>query len=209
MKHATLVTLGLVTGLALLTLLPQRHASLPARAFAIPSASAASQDTDADPEIAAVKATLQQYLSLTPQALRSKYHVLQETNQVPSVLEMDVREDRAGDTVMFRFDKGVLYQVMRRSTNGSAFNVFLNKDGSIGTYEDRNTSGLPFLTFNYYTNGQLREVFHLNSRGMMFGPARFYNDAGNLILSTNYTEPTTPEEPEQLRPQQGSAPKDH
>jgi hypothetical protein len=193
MKHGSLLIVGAVTGLALLSLFAQRQRSLPTHGLIVLTASGAAQDSIPDPEVAAAKATAQQYRGLTEQAIRTKYQALRETTQESGVLDIEATDGRTGDKVRFSFDKGALYQVVLKGTNGGGYHIYLNGDGSFEGYSDRSKS------IACYTNGQLRSIEHYGPYPFWLGPVRFYSETGELLVSTNYSKPTTPEFPEKLR----------
>jgi hypothetical protein len=147
-----------------------------------------------DAEVGMVTEIGRQWSGLTVGAVRKTYRIMQETNQVPWVLELLTKNDRNGDEVRLSFEKGVLFEVIVTRTNGSSYQMFLNHDGRVLSYVEWTNQSLTGMICEFYTNGQLQAVIH-QSNGMWVGTARFYAESGDLVLSTNYSEPTMPVSP--------------
>lgn len=157
--------------------------------------------TNQTDEIATVQAIAQRYRGLTAQAVRSKYQVLQETNEVPWILDVKAEDNRTADQLTFSFERGALYQVILRGTNGNICQIFFNKDSSLVSYSDWSKS------ISYYTNGQLKSVEHYGPYPLWLGHIEFHSQTGDLLMYTNYTKPTAPQLPEQLRWHDASPPR--
>jgi hypothetical protein len=210
MKHARLWIVGIVAAAVVVaTLAIQRHATGNRHEDNIPAASRPSrqsvaQEAISDPEVARVVEIGHQWRGLTVEAVKGKYQIIQETNQVPWVLDVTAKDRQNGDEVRLSFGRGTLYEVHLTRTNGSAYHMFLYDEGRVGQYMEWTNRLMTGLAVQFYTNGQLNCVVH-QSNAFWLGPARFYSETGDLILSTNYTQPTVPEMPPQLRPRRSSS----
>ncbi len=154
-------------------------------------------------EIQKVEAIGRKYQRLTPEGVRSNYSILQETNQVPTVLDMTAKDDQTGETLGFSFENGKLYQVVCGRPHLGGYQLFLNKDGRISSYWEIGSSGFNGVAIEFYPNGQLEGIEHY-SNSMLVGEARRYDETGKLVFSTNYARPTLPVREDQGQPIKGS-----
>jgi SAM-dependent methyltransferase len=161
-------------------------------AVPVPSGKSAAQELTSDPEYARVAEIGRQWRGLTAEAVRAKYQAIQETNFVPSVLNITAHDDQNGDELVFSFEGGQLFEVAVDHAKGGAYQMFLDRDGNVSGYSHVGHMGLDGLSFNIYTNGQLASIGHFTN-SLCIGEQRYYNESGSLVFSTNYTQPTLPE----------------
>jgi hypothetical protein len=121
-----------------------------------------------------------QYRGLTEEFVRTHYRILQETNQVPRILDVQCVDERTGDRLNFAFEHETLYEVDLVGTNRTGYHIFFNKDGTVLGFEE--TFGADRLVIDFYDGERLQSITHYTNETWCDFKETF-SESGELISS--------------------------
>jgi hypothetical protein len=163
-----------------------------------------AEEAAIEPEVARALAIGRQYRGFTKESVRARYQVLQETNQVPSVLDMTCVDKGNGDEVMFSFENDVLYMVDVKRTNNTGYGIFLHKDGTVVGCEER--FGASKVHIEFYDGERLESITHYMNE-MWCGIRKTFSESGEIVSSNDYKRPVEPGYSWPARSSTGSRPR--